>query len=109
MALFLRQGAHGVGEGQRIDEVPEGEGPLKTLNGVSFQECPIGDLRVQRSTLLCCDSRGPAPAGLAFQLCQFAHVRPTPDLVEAPNDPEKRYTLNLAYWNMAYWPGSVAR
>ncbi len=103
MALFLRQGAYGVGEGERIDEVPEGEGPLEASYAISLQECPIGDLRMQRSTLLYRDSGGSPPAGLTLHVFQFPHIRPTPDLVEAPCDPERRYT------QMAFSARSVAR
>ena len=92
MALFFGQRTYGVREGERIGEIPKGEVPFEALNAVSLHERPIGDLLVQRSTLLCRDSGGPAPAGLTFHLCQFAHVRPTPDLVEAPYDPKKIYT-----------------
>ena len=84
MAFFLRQGTYRVREGERIGEIPKGEVPLEARNAVSLRERPIGDLLVQRSTLLCRDSGGPTPAGLTFHLCQFAHVRPTLDLVEGP-------------------------
>ena len=87
MALFLRQGTYGVREGERIGEIPKREVPLEALNSVSLRERPIGDLLVQRSTLLCRDSGGPAPAGLTFHLRQFAHVKPAPGLVEAPYNP----------------------
>ncbi len=109
MTLFLGQRAYGVRESECNAEVLEIEGPLELLNAISFHERPIGDLNVQRSTLICRDSWGPALAGLTFHLCQFTHVRPTPNLVEAPYHPEKGYTPNTAYWNMAYRPGSVAR
>ena len=109
MALFLGQRTYGVREGERIGEIPKGEVPLEALNAVLLPERPIRDLLVQRSTLICRDPWGPALAGLTFHLCQFTHVRPTPNLVEAPYYPEKGYTPNAAYWNMAYWPGSVAR
>ncbi len=75
MAFFLRQGTYRVREGERIGEIPKGEVPLEALNFVSLHERPIGDLLVQRSTLLCRDSGGPALAGFTFHLCQFAHVR----------------------------------
>ena len=83
MALFLCQDAHRVGEAERVDKIGEDEGPLQALNAVSFHECPIGDMLVERSTLLRRDSRSSPPAGLAFHVFQFAHVRPIPDLVDA--------------------------
>ncbi len=87
MALFFGQCAYGVREGERIDEIRKDEVSLEALNSVSLHERPIGDLLVQRSTLLCRDSGGPALAGLTFHLCQFAHVKPAPGLVEARYDP----------------------
>ena len=87
MALFLGQRTYGVREGERIGEIPKGEVPLEARNAVSLRERPIGDLLVQRSTLLRRDSGGPTPAGLTFHLCQFAHVKPAPGLVEAPYNP----------------------
>ena len=58
MALFLGQLADRVRESERVAEVREGEGPLETLNAVPFHESPVGDLRVKRSGLVCCDARG---------------------------------------------------
>ena len=77
MALFLGQPTYGVREGESMGEIPKGEVPLKALNAFSLHERPLGDLLVQRSTLLRRDSRGPALARLTFHLCQFTHVRPT--------------------------------
>ncbi len=104
MALFFGQCANGVRESERIDEIRKDEVSLEALNSVSLHERPIGDLLVQRSTLLCRDSGGPTPAGLTCHLRQFAHVKPAPGLVEDPYDLENRYTLQKADW-----PGSVAR
>jgi len=109
MALFFGQRTYGVREGERIDEIPKGEVPLEALNAVLLPEHPIGDLLVQRSTLLCRDSWGPALAGLTFHLCQSAHVRSTPELVEAPHDPETRYTPIYGVLEYGILAGSVAR
>ena len=109
MAFFLRQGTYRVREGERIGEIPKSEVPLEALNAVSLHKCPIGNLLVQRSTLLCRDSWGPALAGLTFHLCQSAHVRSTPELVEAPHDPETRYTPIYGVLEYGILAGSVAR
>ena len=109
MALFLGQRTYGVREGERIGEIPKGEVPLEALNAVLLPERPIRDLLVQRSTLICRDSWGPALAGLTFHLCQSAHVRSTPELVEAPHDPETRYTPIYGVLEYGILAGSVAR
>ncbi len=68
MTLFLGQRAYGVRESERTAEVREIEGPLETLNAISFHERPIGDLHVQRSALFCRDLRSSPLAGLTFHL-----------------------------------------
>ena len=77
MPLLLGQASYGVRKRERGGEVLEAEIPLETLNALSFNECPIGDLRVQGSALLCRDSRAPPLAGFTFHVVQFAHFTPT--------------------------------
>ncbi len=84
MTLFLGQRSYGVRERECTAKVGKVEDPLETLNAVSFHKRPIGDLRVQRSTLLRRDLRGSPLAGLTFQVFQFAHIKPIQALVEAP-------------------------
>src|SRR5690606_27495003 len=73
VAFLLGQGAHGVGKGQGVREVPEGKGAHQLADAVFLDELPVGDLRFQLGHLPSGHRRGVGAAGHALFRRQVAH------------------------------------
>jgi hypothetical protein len=78
MALVLGQGAHAVGEDQRLGEAQEVEDPLEPSDTITFHQVPVGDLALELGNLGLRHLRRVAPAGDAPFGRQYRHCTHLP-------------------------------